>query len=257
MKIRLHQFLSKTGEFSSKSEVKRAIWDGEVLVNGSIVKDISYEFNPEKRVITYMGEVLELPINERYFLLNKPSGVICSRLNKEESSLGKCSVFELFKDSLSPNTFRSLVTVGRLDEGTTGFLLVTTDGNIVHRITNPDSRIGKSYRVNTRVEVSEEQANSIRRGVRVTDPDRVSDTYVSRPAELTLEGGKVAIITIDEGKKREIKRIFEAVGNNVVKLHRVSIGNMVLSDYKLGIGDFCEVTLDEITIKILNNKSSV
>ena len=258
MKIRLHQFLSKSGAFSSKSEVKRAIWDGEILVNGSLVKDIAYEFNPEKRVVTFRGDVLELPLNERYFLLNKPAGVICSRLNKHELALGKISVFERFNDHLDSRTFHSLVTVGRLDEGTTGLLIVTTDGNIVHTITNPNSRIGKSYRVQTTMKISEEQATSIRSGVSVETSDRgVSESYISRPAELVLEGEKVAIITIYEGKKREIRRIFEAVGNNVVILHRLSIGKMLLSDYGLDEGDFCEVELGEISNKILNNNDSL
>ncbi|MBP50510.1 MAG: pseudouridine synthase [Candidatus Thalassarchaeaceae archaeon] len=257
MKIRLHQFLSKSGAFSSKSEVKRAIWGGEIMVNDSPVKDITYEFNPEKRVIKFRGDVLELPLNERYFLLNKPAGVICSRLNKHEASLGKRSVFERFNDPLDSRTFRSLVTVGRLDEGTTGLLIVTTDGNIVHTITNPNSRIGKSYRVRTTMEISEKQATSIRDGVTVETSDGgVSDSYTSRPAELVLEGSKVALVTIYEGKKRQIRRIFEAVGNNVVDLHRLSIGNMVLSDYGLDEGDFCEVELGEISSKILNDDDS-
>lgn len=257
MKIRLHQFLSKSGVFSSKSEVKNAIWGGEILVNDSPIKDIAYEFNPEKRVVTFRGNVLELPLNERYFLLNKPAGFICSRLNKHESALGKRSVFERFNDPLDSRTFRSLVTVGRLDEGTTGLLIVTTDGNVVHTITNPNSRIGKSYRVQTTMEISEEQAISIRAGVTVkTSEGNVSDSYISRPAELVLKGEKVAVITIYEGKKREIRRIFEAVGNNVVDLHRLSIGNMVLSDYELAEGDFCEVELEEISSKILNNNNS-
>ena len=167
MKIRLHQFLSKSGRFKSKSDVKSAIWEGLITVNGRVVKDIAYEFNPRKRVVTFGEETLELPSEESYFLLNKPAGVICSRLNKQESYLGKKSVFEIFEDRVNTSTFQSLVTVGRLDEFTTGFLLVTTDGKIVHKITNPEGGIGKTYRVEVKSEIDERQAKSIREGVRI------------------------------------------------------------------------------------------
>jgi 16S rRNA U516 pseudouridylate synthase RsuA-like enzyme len=81
MKIRLHQFLSKCGIFSSKSEVKKAIWDGEITVNGSVVKNISFEFKPNKKIVMYQNKELYLPTENVYFLLNKPSGYICYRLN--------------------------------------------------------------------------------------------------------------------------------------------------------------------------------
>ena len=68
MKIRLHQFLSKCGVFSSKNEIKKAIWDGKISLNGSIVKNISFEFNPEKKKVVYEGEELLLPQNDKYFL---------------------------------------------------------------------------------------------------------------------------------------------------------------------------------------------
>ena len=98
MKIRLHQFLSKCGEFSSKGDVKKAIWDGDVTVNDSVVKNIAYEFNPAKRTVKYRGAELFLPSNDLYFLLNKPAGYICSRLNSQELELNKTSVYELFRE---------------------------------------------------------------------------------------------------------------------------------------------------------------
>ena len=76
MKIRLHQFLSKTGEFASKSDVKQAIWNGKITVNGSVVKDIAFQFNPSKKKVEYNGNELSLPITDFYFLLNKPKGYI-------------------------------------------------------------------------------------------------------------------------------------------------------------------------------------
>ena len=98
MKLRLHQFLSKTGVFSSKAEVKQAIWDGEITVNGSVVKNMTFQFNVNTKEVTYNGKVLELHDEEVHFLLHKPQGCICSRLNSHERSLEKTSVYEVFRE---------------------------------------------------------------------------------------------------------------------------------------------------------------
>ena len=103
MKLRLHQFLSKTGDFTSKADVKQAIWDGDVTVNGSVVKNIAFEFNPAKRIVEFQGRILKLPITDFYFLLNKPQGYICSRLNSQERELNKTSVYELFQPRSWPS----------------------------------------------------------------------------------------------------------------------------------------------------------
>ncbi|MBT5284399.1 MAG: hypothetical protein HOL29_00330, partial [Euryarchaeota archaeon] len=119
MKLRLHQFLSKTGFFSSKREVKEAIWDGDVTVNGSVVKEISFQFNPKTKPVEYRGQRLELGSEHTTFLLYKPRGYLCSRLSEQERSLKKRSVFELFREAVDSSTYERLVTVGRLDEATT------------------------------------------------------------------------------------------------------------------------------------------
>ena len=142
MKIRLHQFLSKTGVFASKRAVKDAIWAGDVTVNGSVVKDIAFQFKPNKKEVCYCGQRLSIPSTERCFVLNKPKGVVCSRLNSQEREFGKQSVFELFRPHLPDHDFERLITVGRLDEDTTGLLLVTTDGTLAHRIASPDHHGG-------------------------------------------------------------------------------------------------------------------
>ena len=105
MKIRLHQFLSKCGIFSSKAEVKKAIWDGDITVNGSLVKNISFEFNTNKKTVMYKNKELHLPTENVYFLLNKPDGYICSRLNSHERELDKKSVYEIFRNSVKPTVY--------------------------------------------------------------------------------------------------------------------------------------------------------
>ena len=254
MKIRLHQFLSKCGIFSSKNEIKNAIWDGKITVNGSIVKNISFEFNPEKKKVIYDKKELSLPQNEKYFLLNKPMGFICSRLNSQERKLGKKSIYELFYGRVSKIVYESLITVGRLDENTTGFLLVTTDGKLAHKITNPKNKIKKTYYIETTRSISLEQIDSIKNGIKIkiNDNGKVEE-YISRPTILTDIEEKSMILTIDEGKKREIRRMFDSVGNEVSKLHRLSTEKMLLNDYKLELGEYCEINFEDIDRDVFSN----
>jgi len=258
MKIRLHQFLSKCGIFSSKNEIKNAIWDGKITVNGSIVKDISFEFNPEKKKVIYDKKELSLPQNEKYFLLNKPMGFICSRLNSQERKLGKKSIYELFYGRVSKIVYESLITVGRLDENTTGFLLVTTDGKLAHKITNPKNKIKKTYYIETTKSISLEQIDSIKNGIKIkiNDNGKVEE-YISRPTILTNIEEKSMILTIDEGKKREIRRMFDSVGNEVSKLHRLSTEKMLLNDYKLELGEYCEINFEDIDRDVFSNIKTI
>jgi len=258
MKIRLHQFLSKCGIFSSKNEIKNAIWDGKITVNGSIVKNISFEFNPEKKKVIYDKKELSLPQNEKYFLLNKPMGFICSRLNSQERKLGKKSIYELFYGRVSKIVYESLITVGRLDENTTGFLLVTTDGKLAHKITNPKNKIKKAYYIETTKSISLEQIDSIKNGIKIKINDNGKmEEYISRPTILTDIEEKSMILTIDEGKKREIRRMFDSVGNEVSKLHRLSTEKMLLNDYKLELGEYCEINFEDIDRDVFSNIKTV
>jgi pseudouridine synthase len=246
-KIRLHQFLSKCGYFSSKEEVKQAIWSGDITVNGKITKHIAFEFNPSSRIVMYRGIELKLPETNIYFLLNKPVGCICSRLNSHERELEKKSVYELFRSDVSASVYESLVTVGRLDEDTTGLLLVTSDGHLVNRITKPENKVNKSYKVDCYDLLSESQLVSLREGVEVVVNDHGStETYRALPAIVEIEHDHCAIVTITEGKKRQIRRMFTSIGNEVKHLHRLSTEGMILSDYNLNPGEYCSITLEDI-----------
>ena len=252
MKIRLHQFLSRTGHFSSKNKAKNAVWEGSISVGGRIVKDISYEFNPEKREVLFKGIKLSLPSNYEYFILNKPAGVICSRINKHERSLNKNSVFSLFEGRIDSRVLDSLVTVGRLDEGTTGLLIMTNDGSLVNDIANPSKNIGKTYAVKVSKRVTSELISSIRMGVSIDiTRDGMTEEYLTMPAEVTKISNYSIEVTIFEGKKRQIRRMIESLGNRVLELHRSSIGGLNLDAYSLNSGEYKkesrEVIMDRIT----------
>lgn len=253
MKIRLHQFLSKCGVFTSKNEVKNSIWNGEILVNGTPMKDIKFQFNPAKKTITYRGNELNLPSENFYFLFHKPAGYICSRLNDQEKQFGKKSVYEFFRNNVESTVYESLITVGRLDEETTGFLLFTTDGMMVSKITNPEMQIQKTYRVQTENRITEESMELIRDGVHITiDDEGFTESYMTRPANIRLSKPNIAILTIDEGKKRQIRRMFGTLGNHVIQLHRLSIEDMNLADFNLKSGQFRQVSKSDIESLIIS-----
>ena len=125
------------GRVRIKARRKEAVWAGDITVNGSVVKNISFQFNPEQ-TRHYRGDVLELPEEHVTLILNKPPGYVCSRINKHERSLGKTPVFDLLPDHLSQRDKDRMLTVGRLDEATTGMLVLTTDGRTVNRVWTPN-----------------------------------------------------------------------------------------------------------------------
>ena len=252
MKLRLHQFLSKCGVFSSKNEVKQAIWDGDITIGDRVAKDMKFQFNPANKEVRFRGELLTLPNSNSYFLLNKPAGVICSRLNQQEKKLGKKSVYDIFRAHVSNEVYETLVTVGRLDEDTTGFLLVTTDGDVVHKITSPKHHISKTYRVTCSKKVTGGDVQKLKSGVEVTfEESGITESYQARPAHVERISSNEVLLTINEGKKRQIRRMFSSLGNEVTQLHRVSTENMALEDYKLKQGEFCSIDSQEIDQLIL------
>ena len=251
MKIRLHQFLSRTGHFSSKNKAKNAVWEGSISVGGRIVKDISYEFNPEKREVLFKGIKLSLPSNYEYFILNKPAGVICSRINKHERSLNKNSVFSLFKGHIDSRVLDSLVTVGRLDEGTTGLLIITNDGSLVNDIANPSKNIGKTYLLKVSKRITPELISSIRTGVSIDIArNEIVEEYLTMPAEVTKISDYSIEVTIFEGKKRQVRRMVESLGNRVLELHRTSIGGLNLDTYSLNSGEYKKESREVIMERI-------
>lgn len=240
VKLRLHQFLSKTGEFASKREAKDAVWAGDITVGDRVVKDIAFQFNPNTKAVCYKGQPLQLPTEHRTYLLNKPRGVICSRLNSQENDLGKTSVFSLFEPHISSVDADRLITVGRLDEDTTGLLIVTTDGDLVHRIASPEAHVSKVYGVRTARPVSEEECQMLSQGVEIDlEVNGTVEHYRTAPIERpVVDKGGQTVLRLAEGKKRQVRRMFASLGHEVVALHRRQIGGLVLADWSLGEGEF-------------------
>ena len=243
MKLRLHQFLSQTGTFGSKRQAKEAVWAGDITVNGSVVKDISFQFNPRTKPVAYRGNVLHLPEEHVTLILHKPPGYLCSRLNKHERSLGKTPVFDLLPDHLSQRDKDRMVTVGRLDEATTGMLVLTTDGKLVSRVTDPEHHVPKVYLVRTAESIDEAALKALREGVDIElEVNGEVTLHRTEPAEVHQLSSCDVQVTLHEGKKRQVRRMFSSVGHQVIDLHRTAIGELWLEDFGLREGDCLDMS---------------
>ena len=183
-----------------------------------------------------------------YIVLNKPAGYVCSTVSDRSPV-----VFELIEKSLLEecrSKKKNLHTVGRLDKETEGLLLLTTDGMFSHNLTVPEHSVKKVYSVVLRDSVSEEcQAfykKSFSEGI-MLPADKKFPEQQARPASIEWKSGDCAEITVTEGKFHQVRRMITAMGNEVVKLKRISLGSLRLSD-SLESGKYRHLTAEEIEL---------
>ncbi len=240
VKLRLHQFLSKTGNFSSKKEIIEAIKNSEIKVNNNIITNPHFQLSKNKEV-THNEKKLTLE-NKVYFLLNKPKGYLSTRLTNSDLKLKKKSIFALF-NRLDSNIEKTLSAIGRLDEDSSGLIIISNDGELIHKIAHPKYEVSKEYYVGLEKELKGKE--EIESGVYINlEENGIIKKYKTKPCEITLLSNKTLHIVVKEGKKREIRRMFETVNNKVLKLERLSIGTINLENLKEG--EFKEVSKDYI-----------
>ena len=226
----LERVLSKAG-LGSRTEARRWIGAGRVRVNGKLIQTPDHWVDLERDRVTLDGK----PIQTRekvYLLLYKPKGYLTTYRDPEH----RPTVYDLIRDS-----GEWMVPVGRLDQDTSGLLIMTNDTDLVERISNPEYKIPKSYLVKTSTLVSDEQMEQLRRGVVLEDgPTRPAGVKRVRDSEKYsfLE------ITIREGRNRQVRRMVEAIGSKVLKLVRTRIGDLRIGD--LQIGKYRELTVAEL-----------
>jgi 16S rRNA pseudouridine516 synthase len=230
---RLDKVLANLG-YGSRKEVKALVKNKEVVIGGEVVKDSSMQIDPEKDEIIVSGE----KINYRkyiYLLLNKPAGVVSATFDKYDET-----VIDLIDDEYK--VFEPF-PVGRLDKDTVGFLLITNDGELNHRLIAPKSHVDKVYYAEIDKRVVESDIKAFERGV------TLDDGYKCMPAKLAIlkadDNGSEVKVTIQEGKFHQVKRMFNSVGKNVVFLKRISFGPMSLPE-DLSEGECRELTQNEI-----------
>lgn len=238
-RIRIDKLLSHMG-FGTRSEIKKAVKQGKVTVDGQTVKDSGLIVDPERTEVAYEGSPVVYK-DVVYFMMNKPQGVISATEDGRERTV--IDLLEPEDRLLEP------FPVGRLDKDTVGLLLLTNDGQLAHELLSPRKHVPKTYRALVRGEVGDDDKRRFREGV------ALDDGYVTLPAELQVlelerqnEDGEVYStirLTIHEGKFHQVKRMFEAVGKKVVRLKRVSMGPLAL-DESLPEGTYRELTEEEL-----------
>ena len=241
-KERLDKLLAHEG-FGSRKDIRKLLRNCEVLVNGSRTYDSSTQIDAEKDTISVDGEEINLHKN-LYLMMNKPQHYVCSTKEGDHET-----VFDLLDDTLrTPYLQDKLHLVGRLDMDTEGLLLFTTYGELTHRLISPKSHISKTYLCGLEhPETADHQAAitaKFQAGIEV-GPEDNEQGFTAQPAQITWLDDKTAHLTIYEGKYHQVKRMFAAVGNRIVYLKRISMGQLKL-DEELELGEYKELTDDDL-----------
>lgn len=216
---------------ASRKDAKKILKSGLIEVNGVIIKDASVHIDEINDVVKYKGEILNYQ-KYHYFMLNKPDDVVSAT----EDNLSK-TVIDIFKNE----NIKNLFPVGRLDKDTTGLLLVTDDGDFAHRLTSPNHHVSKTYEVLIDHPLEMAAINKLESGVELINDG------ITKPAVVNIISDTVIHLTITEGKYHQVKRMLAAVNNKVIKLKRLSIGDLQL-DNNLQEGEYRQLTKEEIDL---------
>ena len=228
--IRLDKFLADMS-LGTRSEIKKEIKKGSVQVNGMTVKNPEYKIDTGKDQVTAKGQQVSYAELE-YYMLNKPAGVVSATEDKREKT-----VVELITEKRRKDLF----PVGRLDKDTEGLLLITNDGPLAHELLSPKKHVDKTYFVKAGKPLSDEDVRMLETGVDIGEEKQTLPGKVSR---LSPERTSFCL-TIREGKFHQIKRMFQAVDNEVLYLKRLSMGPLDL-DENLAPGEYRTLTEEEI-----------
>ncbi|MEG0978964.1 MAG: pseudouridine synthase [Oscillospiraceae bacterium] len=231
---RLDKLITSQGTLS-RLEAKKLIKSNLVRVNGAIIKKPEEKFDAEKVKIEINGKLIEFR-RYVYIMLNKPKGIVSASRGKNQETVIDLVPDKLFRDGLFP--------AGRLDSDTTGFVLITDDGDFAHQILSPKSHVKKTYVATLAEPISEEKVEMLESGIKLADGTECMSAEIEM---IDTETQRVVQIKICEGKYHQIKRMFAAVGNKVTELKRVAMGDLQL-DTNLELGKCREITKEELKL---------
>ena len=227
--MRLDKFLAETTGLT-RSQAAKVLRQSAVTVNGKIEKSGAAKVSPDDEIY-YDGERLMWVENGQYIMLHKPQGYICSHEDGDYPT-----IYQFFDYPLSAR----LHSAGRLDVDTTGLVLLTDDGQWSHRITSPKFHCEKTYLVTLADPVEANYVQACADGILLR-----GDKELTKPATLEILDDYNVNLTLSEGRYHQVKRMFAALGNKVVALHRWKIGNVVLDEH-LAEGEFRSLIEEEI-----------
>lgn len=227
MLLRLDKFISSQKSELSRSMVKELCKKGRITIDGKVCKKSDFKINPDTANVTVDGESIKYR-EFIYIMLNKPQGVVCSTRDGESPTVLSLVPPELFRSGLFP--------AGRLDKDTEGFVLITDDGELAHKMLAPKSHVPKKYFVKLESPYENGYAQSFSEGMTIDGGEKCL------PAEFIPDSDNPnqCTLILHEGKFHQVKRMFEALGNKVVYLKRISIGNLSLNE-DLPLGKCLEI----------------
>lgn len=226
--MRLDKFLANK-DICTRKEARKFLKQNPILINGKPAKNVTDKLseNDELTIGEYVFYVNEF----KYFLFNKPKGVVCANNDDLHQTIFDLMAFEDFQ--------ADLFTVGRLDLDTTGLLLITNDGKFSHSLMSPKRHVDKTYHVICRDKISDEDLARLEAGV------TIEYDYETMPAKTERISDNEIYLTISEGKFHQVKRMLVAVDNEVIELSRVSIGNLSIPE-DLAVGEYDAYTKETL-----------
>ena len=243
-KMRLNRYISLCG-VCSRRKADDLIKSNKVHVNGKLVSTLGHIINPGKDKVKVGGK----PIAQQhyaYYVFNKPKNVLSTMSDPK----GRPTVFDYFK-----TLGKGLFPVGRLDWDAEGIMILTNDGEFANKLAHPRWGVDKTYLVKLKGTITQAQLNKLKTGVSIIG-GKVKSKEATK-LERKRGGNDWVRITISEGKNRQIKRMFEKIGFDVLKIQRISIGTLMLKGLKKGgIREITKPTVIKLTHQIQKNKSS-
>ena len=218
---RLQKILSRAG-IASRRAAEQMILDGRVKVDGKVVNELGTKFDITTNKISVDDKLISYNEKKMYILLNKPKNV----LSTAKDDRGRKTVIDLITDIAE-----RIYPVGRLDYDTEGLILLTNDGELMNAVLHPKFQINKTYLAKVTGEITEAKLNKLRTGIQLEDG-------LTAPAKVRVIGrssteAKIEI-TIHEGRNRQVRRMFAAIGCEVKKLKRIKFVNLLIQDLKIG-----------------------
>jgi 16S rRNA pseudouridine516 synthase len=236
--MRLDKFLNDCG-IGTRKQIKEYVKNGMVKIDGEVAKKPDISIDPNVNEILFSDENLTENYAEfRYYMMNKPDGVISATSDKHETT-----VIDLIDTGYDKN----LAPVGRLDKDTVGLLIITNDGKLSHMLLSPKKHVEKEYLVHTAKPLSENDLRRLEEGVDIGDEDKTLPAIAFIDEE---DENKALHLILHEGRFHQVKRMLQAVGNEVTYLKRMRMGGLYL-DESIPEGEYRELTLEEL--KLLKN----
>ena len=228
--MRINKYIASSG-VASRRKADELIKAGKVKVNNIVLKELGYDVLPGDKV-SVDGKEISVSEKKIYIALNKPIGYVTTVSDEK----GRPTVLDLLTD-----VEERVFPVGRLDYNTSGLLILTNDGNFSQKVSHPGKGVGKTYRAKVQGIISREKLARLRRGVDIggfVTSRAQAEIYKELPKQTVVD------ITIYEGKNRQVRKMFKAIGNPVVELERIAIGDVKLG--RLATGSYRKLTAREI-----------